>query len=136
MVAMSADDISKRWSSNLAASTPRIQAGVQAVSTAPGLAAARASDRYLAGVQANVPKYQTNVAAVTLAEWQDATLNKGIQRIPTGAQAAEQKFAAFMGRLIPYINSGLTTLPARGGLEQNIARSAAWIRHMSKFKNK
>lgn len=134
-ITMSADEIATKWSTNLGASTSRIEAGVNAVSTAPGLAAARASDRYLMGVQNSVPKYKARVQAVTLSEWQDATKTKGIPRIAPGAQAAIPKATAFWTKAIPFINSVVSGLPERGNLEQNIARSAAMIRGMAKFKN-
>ena len=38
-----------------------------------------------------------------------------------------------MSQLLPFIGSGLSTLPARGNLDQNIARMTAWARHMSTF---
>jgi cytochrome c5 len=59
--------------------------------------------------------------------------SKGIPRIAGGAQAAEPKFAQFMGKLLPYINSGRGSLPARGTFDQNVARMTAWVQYMHKF---
>lgn len=125
--------IAQEWSQRLASSTQKIQAGVQNVTVAPGQAAARQKQVYLQNVQAAADKWARNVASVTLADWQNAMINKGVQRVASGAQAAQDKFAAFMGRLIPHIEAGRRQLPARGNLDQNIARMTAWVRHMANF---
>lgn len=135
-VSMNASDIATRWANNLGASTSRIQAGVQAVSVAPGVAAARQKQVWVQNVASAADKWASKVSNVSLADWQNATVQKGIPRIASGAQAATSKFENFMTKLIPFINSGLSSLPARGNLDQNIARSTAWIRHMSTFSNK
>ena len=135
-VAMNASDIASRWANNLGASTSRITAGVNAVTVAPGQAAARQKAVWVQNVAAAQDKWASRVASVPLSDWQQATVNKGIPRIASGAQAATPKFESFMTKLIPFINSGLGSLPARGNLDQNIARSTAWIRHMATFSNK
>lgn len=131
---LTADQIAQKWSSNLSAATAHIQAGVQAVQVAPGQAAARQKQVYVQNVQAAADKWARNVASVTLNDWQTAMVNKGIPRIATGAQAAQPKFVNFMNQLLPYIQQGTRTLPARGNLDANIARMTAWVRHMSQFK--
>ena len=126
-------DAAAKWAQNLGAAGTAYTAGVQAVQTAPGAAAAAASDRYLAGIQANVNKFKANVGAVSLADWQNAAVTKGAPRLATGATAAQPKVANVLSQLFPYIDQVRNSLPARGDLEQNIARSAAFQRAMSKF---
>jgi hypothetical protein len=133
-MAATPEQIAKEWSTRLAASTAKIQAGVQAVNVAPGQAAAKQKAVWLANIQANQDKWARNVASVSLQSWQNDFINKGLPRIATGATAAEPKFAQFMGALMPYIESGVKQLPARGNLESNINRMVAWVRHMSNFK--
>lgn len=128
-------DVAARWAQNLSGATSKIQAGVEAVTVAPGQAAARQKGAYVQGVTASQDKWATNVAAVSAQSWKDSTINKGLPRIASGAQAAQGKFANFMVKLLPYIDSGVQSLPARGSLDANIARSTAWIRYMSQFKN-
>lgn len=126
-------DAAAKWAQNLGAAGTAYTAGVQAVTTAPGQLAANASDRYLAGIQANVAKFKANVAAVDLATWQNQTVSKGAPRLATGATAAQPKMANVLQQLFPYIDQVRNSLPARGDLEQNIARSASFQRGMSKF---
>jgi hypothetical protein len=123
-----------KWSQNLGAAVNQYTAGVQAVTQAPGAAAAAAADRYVAGVQSNVTKFVQNSQAVSLQAWQQAAVNKGAQRLASGATAAESKMANVFNSLFPYIAQSVGSLPARGTLDQNIARSAAFQRAMANYK--
>lgn len=133
---MSPEEIAKNWSQRLAGSTAKIQSGVESVTVAPGQAAARQSDAYLAGVQSNVDKFKRNVSAVSLGDWQQLTVSKGIPRIATGATAAQPKFTSFMTQLLPAIQANVNSLPARGGLENNITRMTQFVRGMASFTYK
>lgn len=126
-------DIAAKWRQNLSAAGTSIQNGVNAVSTPPGQAAARQKAQYVQGVMDSQDKWASNVARVSLQEWQQSMITKGVPRIASGAAAAENDFQDFMAKLLPYEQSLVGQLPARGGLEQNIARSAAWIRGMANF---
>lgn len=123
----------QKWATNLSGASQAYTAGVQAVTQDPGVAAAAASDRYLAGIQANVNKYKTNVVT-GLQNWQAQTVNKGAPRLASGATAAQDKVGTVFGKLFPYINQVRNSLPARGDLEQNIQRSAAFQRAMANFQ--
>lgn len=135
MSSLTPDQIAQKWATNLAGATETIKAGIQAVSVAPGQAAARQAQAYIQGVQAAQQKWQRNVSSVSLAEWQQATIDKGVGRIATGAQAAQPKMQSFLVKLLPYQQNLKGSLPARGGLEANIARMDAWVRGMAKFQN-
>lgn len=128
------DQVAAQWAQRLGASGDKIKAGVQAVQIAPGQLAARQQAAYVQGVTANAGKWGQRVASVTLSQWQQDMLDKGLNRIGSGAQAALPKMTSFMGQLLPFVDAGKSRLPARGGLDANIARSAAWIRYMSTFK--
>lgn len=118
------------WKTNLGAAQTRYTDGVKAVREAPNAAAAAAVDRYLANVQANAQKFVTRNQGVSLQAWQNAAVNKGAQRLATGAAAAETKVQAVFANLFPIIEQVRGTLPARGDTEQNIARAAAFMRGM------
>lgn len=124
------------WANKLAGSTDKIKRGIESVSVAPGMAAARQKDVWANNVAASKDKWAARVQGVTLEDWRQAALNKGLSRIAAGAQASESKMAAFMTRFLPHLDSVRASLPARGTLEQNIARSAAMIRGTAKFQNR
>jgi len=128
------DQAAAKWSTNLSAAGPSIQAGVEAVKVSPGQAAARQKALYLQNVQAAGDKWAARVASVSTQEWQQAMVSKAIPRIGTGAQAAQPKMAQFLSQLFPHIDRGLAALPARGNLQQNKQRVLAWIDHMASFK--
>lgn len=127
--------IAARWAQNLGAAGQKITEGVQAVTVAPGVSAARQKGAYVQGVNASQDKWAARVAAVPLSEWQQAMTGKGAQRIGTGATAATGKFATFMGKLLPYIDSQRGALPPRGDLGANIARMTQFVQGMAKFRN-
>lgn len=131
MAGLTPDQIAQKWANNLGSSTAQIQAGVQAVTVAPGQAAARQKAVYLANVQQSVDKWAANTAAVSLNDWQQAMVNKGVQRIASGASAAQPRMAQVMTQLLPQIESIKSSLPARGSLDQNINRMVQFARGMS-----
>jgi hypothetical protein len=108
-----------------------MQAGAQAVTQSPGQAAAAQQATWLANVTASANLWASKVAAVTTAQWQSAYITKGLPRVATGAQAAQPKFAATLARIISAEKTIVAGLPARGNLDQNIARSAAFQRAMA-----
>lgn len=124
------------WAQGLAGATERITQGVQSVTTSPGQAAARQKAVYTQQVAANADKWATNVAKVSTGEWQQATIEKGVPRIASGASAAQPKMAQFMGQLLPHISSVKSSLPARGNLDQNVNRMVTFTKGMAKFQRR
>ena len=130
----SAAAAAQKWANNLGAATTAYTAGIQAVNAAPGAAAAAAVDRYISGTQASAQKFAQKSAAVSLSAWQQAAVNKGAPRLASGAQAAQNKMQAAFTTLFPAIQQAVASLPARGSLDQNIARSAAFQRAMAAYR--
>lgn len=127
------EEIAAAWAQGLQRSGDKITAGIRSTTVAPGQAAARQKQVWLQNIQANADKWAKNTAAVTLAEWQESMITKGVPRIAAGAAAAQPKFATFMGALLPHIDRVKAGLPARGGLEQNIDRMTRFVRGMATF---
>ncbi len=125
MTSLTADQIAANWANNLGAATTKITQGVNAVTVAPGQAAARQKATYIANVTARADTWAANTAAVTLPSWQSATLTKGIPRIATGAQAAQPKMVTVLNKLLPAISQAVAQLPPRGNLQQNLNRANA-----------
>ena len=135
MAATNPQTVAQNWANRLAGSTQKITDGINSVSVAPGVAAARQKTVWVQNTTASADKWARNVQGVSLADWQTATINKGVGRIASGAQAAIPKMEAFMGRLLPYVASGKAKLPARGDINANKSRMNAWFDHMAAFKN-
>lgn len=135
-MAQTPDQIAQQWASRLGQSGQRIADGVASVSVAPGQAAARQKGAYVQGVNASQDKWATRVASVSLSDWQGAMTGKGVQRIASGATAAQPKFAAFMTQLLPHIATVRGSLPPRGSLDQNIARMTQFVQGMAKFQRR
>lgn len=130
--------IAAKWASNLAASTEQIRSGVEGVTEAPTAKAARAKDRWLAGVQAAHAdgSFERGLQSVSLSDWQQSFINKGLQRIASGATAARSKFEDFMSRFMQHVDRGVASLPPRGSIEENIQRAVQMMHHNAQFKNR
>lgn len=130
------DQIAEKWSRNLGNATQTITAGVNAVTVNPAERAAARQEAYLQGVQRAVAdgKYARGLGRVTLSSWRSSMLDKGVQRIATGATQAKGKFATFMTEFMPHVQRGVEQLPPRGTLEQNVQRAIQMINHNAEFR--
>lgn len=130
-----ANAVATKWRTNFSASAPSITAGVNAVTEAPGVTAARQKAKWLARVTASADKWARNVSAVPLAAWQQAMLTTGLQRLQSGATAGEPKMAAFMNQFLAYLDRGKATIDAMPttDLESSIAKMAAQARYNAAF---
>lgn len=130
--------VAARWAQNLGAATDKIKAGIQAVTQSPTAKAAANANNYLLGVQRAVSsgKFQASLQAVSLQDWQNAMINKGLTRIASGATQAQPKMQAFMSQWLPYEAAGVAQLAStpRGTIDQNISRAVAMMRYNSQFK--
>ena len=136
MARLTPEEAAAKWAQRTGAATEDYRRGIQRVQTAPGALAARQVQKYVAKVQQRAPVWQARTGAVTLGEWQEASIEKGIPRLATGVQAAQPKMAAFMSEVLPHIDRGraqLTQLPSLSP-EDSVARAAFWIRHMMGFR--
>lgn len=127
------------WANGMQNSTQKITAGVNAVTQSPTASAANAVDRMVAGIQraAASGKIQAALNAVSLQDWKDAMINKGVPRVAGGAVAAKPKMQNFLQQFLPYLASGVSQLNStqpRGELEQNIQRSVFMQRYNAAFK--
>ena len=127
-VGVNAQQWADRWSSGITGASERIKDGVNSVTEAPGQLAADKAELWLQRVTASAQKYKTNVAAVSLSEWKESMVKKGIPAIANSVGIAKPKVVKAANDLIPVINAAMDTLPARGAtLDQNLQR----VRHMA-----
>lgn len=136
---MTGAEFAAEWSNRLSGSVEKIKRGVNAVNEAPSARAVRQQQKLLSNFTASVTsgKWAANTSKVTLEDWRSAMLNKGVNRIATGANEAVSKVAEFGQRLLTYQNAQLPTvqkMPSTN-LAETKARMNAWFDIMSKFKN-
>lgn len=116
-MAKSAQQVAAEWRKGLTNSASKIRDGVMAVTSSPMMKAAQQADAMLAGVQRAVEsgKWQEGLASVSLEEWKTATAEKGVQRLVSGATAAEGKVVEFMSQLLPYterVSAQIAAMPS------------------------
>lgn len=135
-MALDPQAVAEKWARNLGNAGQDIQAGVQAVTQAPGAKAAANVQGWIAGVQRSQQKWATNVARVTLPEWQNAMITKGLPRIASGAQAAQPKMATFLTSFLPHVERVAQQVRAmpKGGLQNGIARAVAQIQGNAQYQ--
>lgn len=124
-----------KWATAMGSAGAAYTAGVQGVQTAPGVLAARASQKYLNGVTSNVAKFERNVSSVSLAAWQQMAVDKGSTRLGTGATAAKPKFAAFTTAFFQYLKNGQASIDAMptDTIDQRIAKAVAQMQYAHNF---
>lgn len=139
MATKNAAQVTTKWATRAQGATQALQDGINNVQTAPGMLAAAKQDKMLANITQAITsgKWAANVSAVTLADWKNAMLTKGVQRYGAGVSAAQPKFQAFMSKLLPFqaqIQAQLQSMPDLT-LQDNINRAVFMMTEMSKFKN-
>lgn len=107
MATKNAAAVAAKWRDRLQAATQEMTEGVRAVTVAPGQKAAAKADVMKARLleALNNGKWQRNVSAVSLGDWQAAMINTGIPRVATGAAEKMSKVENFMAKFLPYADS-------------------------------
>ena len=132
------DSSAQRWAQGLAGAGSKVREGVSAVQQAPGARAAAAVDRYLQGVQQSADKFRSNVAAVSLGDWQDAMINRGIPNMGTAAQQKQSKYQSAIADLLPHIaevSRRVQSMP-KGTLQDSINRQIAFTQGMAGYRKR
>lgn len=136
MAKVDASAYADKWSRRLKAATPDIQAGIKRVTQAPGAKAAAQAQVMLNNLAARVNDgtWAKAVGSVSLADWQNAALNKGVQRISAGVDSAQGKVQAMAGKLLAAVDGAVSVVnqTPRGDLQSNIGRAVTFMNEMSK----
>lgn len=131
-----AEQVAEKYSRNAGNSILSLKEGVERVTENPMEKAADNPEGYLAGVQQNVEKWQTNLRKKTLAEWKASMKGKGANNYSASMPVAKKNMKSAMEKLLPYIGTGQATINAmpRGTLSDSKARVNAWMDHMAAYK--
>lgn len=133
-----AQQAAQKWSTNLASAGQTMTNGINGVTTSPGALAAANAPAYLAGVQANVGKWQAKLQNLPLSTWQNSMKTKGIPRVQQAAATDQGKVQAAMGPLLDAVytlRDSINNSMPRGNLQQNIARMTAFVNGMAQYRN-
>lgn len=140
MAKLTPEQFQEKHARNLKASTTDITRGVEAVTVAPTLKAAEATDKMRAGILASIDsgKWARRLKSVSLEEWKSKMLTKGVPRISAGIDEAKDKVIEFASELLPHIDSVQAKIKNMPNvtLDDNINRMVAFTRGMADFKRK
>lgn len=138
MVKVNTEQFVKKWGDRLSGATEQIRDGVNKVSVAPGVLAAKKQDKMKANIVKAIDsgKWGKNVAAIPLEEWKTAIIEKGLSRLPSGVEGAKGKMSAFASKLLPYLSNIQASIKQMPDLtlQDNINRMVKQVTEMSKFK--
>lgn len=131
-------EFADKWKRRISASTQDIRAGVERVTVAPTEAAAAKREKMEARLLESIRngKWEAGLRRVTLQDWRDAMINKGLGRISAGAEQATRKVEDFAAELLPHIEQGQRAIAGMPDvtLEDSINRVGTFIRHMHEFR--
>lgn len=136
-MAKSAQAVAEKWARRTAASTQDMIDGVNAVRTNPAESAIAKKQKLVANFNAavNDGRWERGLRRVSLDSWKQAMIQKGVQRVAQGADAAKGKMTSFMAELLPYqdsVKAEIDNLPDLT-LEDSANRMTTWMRRMAAF---
>lgn len=136
MAKLTAAEYVEKQARKLKGATEDIRRGIERTTEAPGAKAAKQAQVMKAKVVESIDsgKYARNVSAVTLEDWKDKAINKGIGRIAAGIDAAKVKNTATAEKLLQNVDAAKSVVDQtpRGDLETNLGRMVTFAREMAK----
>lgn len=140
MAKVTPEEFAEKWNRRLKGALEDIRRGVERVDVSPTEKAAQKKEkmkqRLIEAIDSG--KWEAGLKRVTLEDWKQKMLNKGINRIPAGVDEALPDVKDFASQLLPHIEEGLRKIQGMPDLtlEDNIRRMEEFIRHMAKFRRK
>lgn len=131
--------IARKWANNLSQSADAMTQGIRAVTQNPAQAAKAKKNTMKARLMKSLEdggKYDQAMDQVTLQDWQDAAIKKGVARATQGAVEAEGKMQQFMSQLLPFtaqVSAKISQMPNATEAERD-ARMLAAVREMRAFR--
>uniref|UniRef100_A0A6H1ZX97 Uncharacterized protein n=1 Tax=viral metagenome TaxID=1070528 RepID=A0A6H1ZX97_9ZZZZ len=85
---------------------PEYEEGVKAPERDPIKAAIAANEKRVANLQRSITDrtWEKTMGKLTMADWQEPTLAKGVARFPAGVEAAEKKITNFVTKFRPLLD--------------------------------
>ncbi|KKL99514.1 hypothetical protein LCGC14_1813700 [marine sediment metagenome] len=140
MARLTPEEYADKQARNLKNSLQDIRDGIGRVTTAPGTAAVAQQDKMRTKVLESIDSglWASKTRAVSLQEWQQAALQKGVDRIPAGIDAAHDKQVQMASRLLPIVDAAAQKarqMP-KVTLQDSIARMTSFVTDMSRAKGR
>jgi len=136
---LSPTEIAKKQIRRVDQSTEDYKVGINAVTEAPGMAAAKKEEKMRINLLASLDsgKWRDHVSRVTLESWKKSTLEKGAARLSSGIHDAEPKIIAFHEKFDPFLDAAMAKVNAMPDTtyEQRKAKASAMMDEIHKFKN-
>jgi len=140
MAKLTPEEFADKHNRRLKAALADMEAGIKKVTEAPTAKAAAKQEKMKQRLLARIDDgtWANRLKAVSLEEWKEKTVSKGIPRVSAGIDAAREKVTKFAEQLLPHIDAGVSEIQKMPDitLEDSINRMTAFIRHMAKFKKK
>ena len=140
MAKLTAQEFQEKHNRRLKAAVDDMRKGVQAVTESPTAKAAKKGDKMREGIVKAIDsgKWAAGLNRVSLDEWKQKMLNKGVNRVAAGIDEAADKVQAFAAELLPHIDAGVSKIGKLPDvtLEDSINRMTTFVRHMADFKRK
>lgn len=137
MPKLTAQQAADKWRRRAGAAGEDYRLGIDSVTVSPGEQAAdnlqKMHDNWLASY--NSGKIERGLRGFTLQTWKERAGGVGVTHYTSGVQAAEGKTRSAFESLWPHIQDGQNQVAGMPdlNLDQNIARSEAFIRHMAGY---
>lgn len=140
MAKMSPQQVAAKWANRLSGASADITQGVNNVTVAPSQKAIANKAKMRQNILAAIDNgsWENGLKGVTLQDWQQAFITKGIPRITQGTQAAQTKVADFHAKLQPAqdaLSAKVASMP-KMNLSDSIARMTTFVQGMAALKGK
>jgi len=136
MARVTADEYAEKWSRRMKGSTEDVRRGIEKVTVAPGLKAAKSVDLMLRKLTDSIVsgKWARGVGAVTLEQWKASAAGKGVERIARGVDEATPGQRDMATRLLAAVDAAAAKANAmpKGSIEDSINRMTTFVREMHK----
>ena len=139
-IKVTAEEFAEKHARRLKGAIEDVRSGVEQVTESPTVKAAAKQNKMLQNLQQSVSsgKWAAGLKRVSLEEWKQKTLSKGLGRIAAGVDEAHDKMVEFGGQLLAYesgLKDKIDKMPDLT-VEDSINRATEWIRGMVKFERK
>lgn len=140
MARVSPEEFVEKHARRTKGATEDMRRGVERVSESPTAKAAMKADKMRQNINAALDsgKWQRGLQRVTLEDWKDKMLNKGVGRVAAGIDAAAPKVRGFAEEFLPFqdrVTAETHKMPDVT-LEDGINRMVNQIRGVAKFQRR